>query len=216
MDTFIIGAGGHGRVVLDILRGGRAHRVVGFLDANVTLAGCEIAGVPVLGSINHLQKLATQHRVRHAIVAIGDNRVRRGYAKLVEDAGLELINAIHPSATVSPSASIGRNVVIAAGACVCTEASVGDCAIINTHAVVDHECEIGEGVHLCPGVVLAGRVRIGDGAFVGMGAKVIQCRTIGEEATVGAGAVVLNDVPPCATVVGVPARIIKSVARAAG
>ena len=74
----------------------------------------------------------------------------------------------------------------------------------------------GEGVHVCPGVVLAGRVRVGDGAFVGMGAKVIQCRTIGEDATVGAGAVVLNDVPPCATVVGVPARVIKSVARAAG
>ena len=216
MDTFIIGAGGHGRVVLDILRSARASRVIGFLDANVTLAGCEIAGVPVLGSINHLPKLAAQYRVRHAIVAIGDNRVRRGYAKIVEDAGLELINAIHPSATVSPTASIGHNVVIAAGACVCTEASVGDCAILNTHAVVDHECEIGDAVHVCPGVVLAGRVRVGDGAFVGMGAKVIQCRTIGEDATVGAGAVVLNVVPPCATVVGVPARVIKSIARAAG
>ncbi len=215
MDTFIIGAGGHGRVVLDILRAGRAYRPVAFLDANVTLSGCEIAGVPVLGSVNQLAKLAQQHKVRHAIVAIGDNRVRRGYATLARDAGLELINAIHPSATVAPTASIGRNVVIAAGACVCTDASIGDCAIVNTHAVIDHECEIGEGVHVCPGAILAGRVRVGDGAFVGMGAKVIQCRTIGEDATVGAGAVVLNDVPPCATVVGVPARVIKSVMRAA-
>jgi UDP-perosamine 4-acetyltransferase len=216
MDTFIIGAGGHGRVVLDILRRGRQYRPVGFLDANATLSGCEIAGVAVLGAINHLPKLAAQHKVRHAIVAIGDNRVRRGYARLALDAGLELINAIHPSATLSPTASLGRNVVIAAGACVCTDASIGDCAIINTHAVVDHECEIGEGVHVCPGAILAGRVRVGDGAFVGMGAKVVQCRTIGDDSTVGAGAVVLNDVPLCATVVGVPARVIKSVSRAAG
>src|SRR5688500_9451386 len=116
MDTFIIGAGGHGRVVLDILRRGRDYRPVGFLDANVTLSGCDIAGVAVLGAVNHLARLAQQHKVRHAIVAIGDNRVRRSYAKLVEDAGLELINALHPSATISPTASIGRNVVIAAGA----------------------------------------------------------------------------------------------------
>ncbi|SRR5688572_20231999 len=216
MDLVIIGAGGHGRVVLDIVRSARKYRPAALLDANATLAGCEIDGVPVLGSVNLLPKLAQQHRIRHAVVAIGDNRVRRSYARLVEDAGLELVSVTHPSATVSPSASIGKNVVIAAGACVCTGASIGDCAIVNTHAVVDHECEIGEGVHVCPGVLLAGRVRVGDGAFVGIGAKVIQCLTVGAEATVGAGAVVLSDVPSGATVVGVPARVVKSALRAAG
>ena len=62
---------------------------------------------------------------------------------------------------------------------------------------------------MCPGAMLAGRVRVGRGAFVGLGAKVIQCLNVGEGATVGAGAVVIRDVPEFATVVGVPARIIK-------
>jgi serine acetyltransferase len=64
--------------------------------------------------------------------------------------------------------------------------------------------------------LLAGRVRVGAGAFIGMGAKIIQCLSVGDEATVGAGAVVLADVPPGVTVAGVPARVIRSAARAAG
>jgi serine acetyltransferase len=46
-------------------------------------------------------------------------------------------------------------------------------------------------------------------AFVGIGATIIQGITIGESAVVGAGAVVLEDVSPYTTVVGVPARVVK-------
>ena len=216
MDVLIIGAGGHGRVVLDIIRAGNKYTPVGFLDADAALLGREISGVPVLGAVNLLPRLKAQQRIRAAVVAIGDSRVRRSYAKLVEDAGVELLTVIHPGATISATANIGRNVVIAAGACVCTDAQIGESVIINTGAVVDHECEIGVATHICPGALLAGRVRIGSGVFVGLGAKVIQCVTVGDEATIGAGAVVLSDVPPHATVVGVPARMIKSLTRAAG
>jgi len=52
-------------------------------------------------------------------------------------------------------------------------------------------------------------VRVGRCAWVGIGANVIQCVSIGEYATVGAGAAVIRDVPAYATVVGVPARVIK-------
>jgi len=215
MDVVILGAGGHGRVVLDILRAEGKYNPIAFLDGNATLAGTEIAGVPVRGSVNQLPKLAGQ-RVRHAIVAIGDNRVRRGYARLAEESGMTLINAVHPAASVSETASLGGGIVIAAGAVISTDAAIGDCAILNTGAIVDHECEVGEAAHLCPGATLAGRVRVGDGAFIGMGARVIQCLTVGEDAIVGAGAVVLADVPAAATVVGVPARIIRASARIAG
>src|SRR5204862_874045 len=115
MDVIIAGAGGHGRVVLDILRAAHQQRVVGFLDANRDLHGAEVGGVPVLGHLNLLAKLKTSG-VAGAIVAIGDNRVRRSYAAKLAAAALELINAVHPSAVVSPSARVGRNVVIAAGA----------------------------------------------------------------------------------------------------
>src|SRR3954451_1192383 len=95
MDVIIAGAGGHGRVVLDILRAAGEHTVVGFLDANGDLHGTEVAGVPVLGHLNLLPKLKAKG-VAGAVVAIGDNRVRRSYAEKFAAAGLELVNAIHP------------------------------------------------------------------------------------------------------------------------
>jgi sugar O-acyltransferase (sialic acid O-acetyltransferase NeuD family) len=208
MELVIIGAGGHGKVVLDILRAAGQHEPVAFLDADPALAGTEVFGVPVLGAINLLPKLR-QQKVRHAIVAIGDNRARLQYAGLLRGQGFELASAVHPTAFVSPTAKLGVNVVVAPQAAVITDTRIGDSAIINTGAAVDHECDVAEGVHIGPGARLAGRVRVGAGAFVGLGASVIQCLTIGQYAMVGAGAVVTADVPDFATVVGVPARVIR-------
>ncbi len=153
--------------------------------------------------------------MKGAIVAIGDNQTRRSYAAMVREHGLELVNAVHPSAVIAGGVRLGANVVVCAGACVCVEATIADSVIVNTAAVVDHECEVGEAVHVCPGALLAGRVRVGAGAFIGMGAKVIQCLAIGAGATIGAGSVVIEDVPPGATALGVPARLVKVASPAA-
>ncbi len=208
MQVVIIGAGGHGKVVLDILRAAGQFQPVGFVDADIRLAGTKVGGVPVLGPSNVLPKLR-QQRVAHAIVAIGDNRTRQRYLAAIEAEGFELVSAIHPRSFVSPTARLGRNVVVCPGASIITEARIGDGTIINTGAIVEHECELAEAVHVAPGACLAGRVRIGACAFIGIGAQVIQCLAVGDGATVGAGAVVLQDVPDGATVVGVPARIVK-------
>jgi sugar O-acyltransferase (sialic acid O-acetyltransferase NeuD family) len=211
MDVVILGAGRHGKVVLDILRAADQHRIVGFIDADASLADTLIEGVKVLGGVNLLPKLR-QQKIRAAIVAIGDNRVRLSYARLVADAKLELINAIHPRAIVSPSAQIQRNTVIAAGATVCAQAVLGESVIANTGCIVEHECVIGDGAHICPGAVLAGRVRIGAGVMVGLGARVLPCLDVGDYALVGAGATVTRDVPPSATVIGTPARPMRQAA----
>src|SRR5439155_1305504 len=83
-------------------------------DADTGKSGGEVMGLPILGPIHLLQKLRKQD-VRGAIVAIGDNRIRRTYADQVLESGLELINAIHPSAVISPTAKIGRDVLVVAG-----------------------------------------------------------------------------------------------------
>ncbi len=209
-DIVIIGAGGHGKVVLDILRAGSQYRPIGFLDADPKLAGSVVGGLAVYGSVHLLSRLKQQYGFTGAIVAIGDNRARAGYVETLRGQKIELINAIHPAAVVSTSAIIGRNVVVAAQGVICTEARIGDCVIINTAATVDHECEIGQSVHVCPGAHLAGRVRVGPRSIIGMGANVLQCLEIGRDAIVGAGSVVLRDVVAGCTVVGVPARVIRT------
>jgi sugar O-acyltransferase (sialic acid O-acetyltransferase NeuD family) len=212
MQIVIIGAGGHGKVVLDILRAAGEDEPVGFVDSSPTRAGGRIGGLPIFGPANMLPKLR-QQGVRGAIVAIGDCRARVQYASVLREQGFELVNAIHPTSSISRTASLGRNVVVAAQVAVCTEACVEDSVILNTACVVDHECEIGPGAHICPGAHLAGRVRVGAGAWIGIGANVIQCLSIGEHSTVGAGAVVVRDVADHSTVVGVPARVIKAASR---
>lgn len=207
--AIVIGAGGHGRVVLDILLQCGGCEVVGFLDSNAAIHGRRVDGIPVLGPIEALEPLAAEHRVDGVIVAIGDNGVRRGLARWIETTGVPLATAVHPSATLARNAQLGHNVVVAAGVVICAHCQVGDSVILNTGCIVDHQTMIGEGSHICPGVRIAGRVKVEPGAFIGIGATVIPKVTIGCESIIGAGAVVIEDVPPMATVVGVPAKPVR-------
>ena len=134
----IVGAGGHGRVVLDILLAARQYQVMGFLDSNPALHGRRMDGVPVVGDLSGLPDLRAQG-VTRAVVAIGDNGVRRSFAEELEQAQFELVNAIHPSANLARTVTLGRNVVIAAGALVCAHCQIGDSVILNTGCIVDHE-----------------------------------------------------------------------------
>jgi len=211
MKCVIVGAGGHGRVVLDILLNAAVHEVVGFIDSNPELAGRRIDGCQVLGDLSRLPELREEHGIEGAVVAIGDNGVRRDFAERIARSRIELINAIHPSARLARNVTLGRNVVAAAGALVCAHCQIGDSVILNTGCIVDHESMIGTATHVCPGARLAGRVAVESGAFVGIGATIVQNVRIGYEAVVGAGAVVIRDVPPLTTVVGVPAREIKDI-----
>lgn len=211
----IVGCGGHGRVVLDILQQSGGCEIVGFVDSNRELIGRRVDGVEVVGCPDDLPTLRKSHAIDCGIVAVGDNGIRRSFATRLESEGIELINAVHPSANLATNATIGRNSVVAAGVLVCAHCQIGDSVILNTGCIVDHESFIGTATHVCPGARLAGRVTVESGAFVGIGATIIQSIRVGYEAIIGAGAVVIADVVPMSTVVGVPARPIKSVEKSA-
>ena len=211
----ILGCGGHGRVVLDILLNAGCHEVVGFVDSNPDMRGRRVDGIEVLGSPDDLPRIRDELEVSRALIAVGDNGARRGLADRLDVLGFELVNAIHPSANLARNVTLGRNLVVAAGALVCAHCQIGDSVILNTGCIVDHESLIGTATHICPGARLAGRVTIESGAFVGIGATVIQNIRVGYEAVVGAGAVVVSDVAPLSTVVGVPAREVKAVQKSA-
>jgi UDP-perosamine 4-acetyltransferase len=208
-----IGAGGHAKVILEILRNDPRYQLTGLLDCNRELWGKEIAGVPVLGGDELLKKLFAGG-ARHAFIGVGTTGNATPRRKLYETAirmGFEFVPAIHPQAIVSPGAKIGKGIAIMAGAIINVGVSTGDNVIINTGAVVEHDCSIGDHTHIATGALLAGGVRVGSCSHVGIGASVRQGVNIGNNAVVGAGAVVVKDVPDNVIVAGVPARFLKAV-----
>lgn len=207
--VLILGAGGHGRVVLDILLHTGRYEVVGFLDNNSAIHGRRVDGVPVHGAVADLERIFAESQAHGVVIAIGDNGVRRGLARDIQQSDIPLLSAIHPSATIASSAQLGRNVVVAAGVVVCANCQIGDSVILNTGCIIDYQSMIGEGSHICPGVRLGGRVKVEQGVFVGIAATIIPRVTLGCESIIGAGSVVLEDVPQLSTVVGVPAHTIR-------
>jgi sugar O-acyltransferase (sialic acid O-acetyltransferase NeuD family) len=211
MQVVGLGAGGHAKVVIEILRLVGGYELIGLLDENPKLWGTRLSEVNVLGADALLPELYQQGARGFFIGlgSVGDSTPRQRLYEEARRAGFDGACAIHPRAIVSASAEIGDGPTVMAGAVINADAHIGDNVIINSGAIVEHDCLVGSHVHIATGARLAGGVRVDQGAHIGLGASVKQGITIGRYAIVGAGAVVVRDVPDGAVVAGVPARILK-------
>lgn len=178
--VYVLGAGGHGRAVLDILRRAGTPAAGVFDDVRSD----PLEDTEVLG---RLADALTQAGA--CIPAFGDPALRRHWATAAEQAGLTLVRALHPAATIARSAMIGAATVVCAGAVIGPGAIIGRHAIVNTLAAVDHDCTVGDNAHIAPGARLCGQVRVGADALVGAGAVLLPGAVIPAGATVPAGSV---------------------------
>ena len=198
----VIGAGGHGKVVVSTLQAAQ-FVVDAIYDDNQLLWGTYILGVPVRGPISELTKSPQKFK---GIVGIGDARIRQ---RVVELLPIEWLTAIHPQSFIHQSVKLGEGSVVFAGAVIQSHAVVGQHVIVNTCASIDHDCVIGDFVGLGPGTHLSGAVQIEDRCLIGTGCSVIPRIHIHSDVTVGAGTVVIQDVPCGCTVVGPTPRIVR-------
>ncbi len=201
----IIGAGGHARVIHDIVVKEKRYEVVCFFAKNVS-KNQTFLDLPVFD-----QDDLHEHEVSKGLIAIGDNWLRSKVAEsvLLKKPGFTFVSAIHPSASVGLHCKIGSGSVVMPGAVVGPNTRLGEHCIVNTQASVDHDCSLEDYSSVAPGAVLGGFVTLGSFSAVSLGAGIIHGKGIGSHTVVGAGATVLTDIGSHQVAFGTPCRSVR-------
>jgi sugar O-acyltransferase (sialic acid O-acetyltransferase NeuD family) len=204
--VIILGAGGHSRVLLDMLRLNGVVVEGAVVSDSVASAGAGF-DVPILGDDAYLARLSpVEYELVNGVGGIIDSLARQRIYEHGRRLGFVFRSVIHPRACVAEGAELSDGVQVMAGAVIQPGTRIGSNSIVNTSSSIDHDCRIGAHVHVAPGVTLSGGVEIGDCTHIGTGACVIQQIRIASHCFIAAGAVVVSDLGTKARVAGVPAK----------
>lgn len=206
----LIGAGGHCKVIIDIIRSKNEYEIVGVTDKNE--ATDKVLDIPIIGDDSILRKLHYDG-VEYAFVCIGalnNLNLRNIIHNKLKKIGFKFPVLIHKNTIVSEYAHIEAGTCVMPGVVINAGATIKDNCIVNTGAIIEHDCIIGRNTHISPKTSIAGASIIGDNCHIGIGSSIIQCIKIGNNVTIGAGAVVINNIKDNSLAVGVPAKIIKT------
>lgn len=200
----IFGAGNFAEEVLDIaIEAG--FEVECFVEGiNRNLSGKKIKDIPVIW-IDDITNYNNSHLF---LCGIGSPKRKQLIEKISRN-GLDFINVIHPTAHISSSTKMGKDIFVSAGSIIAAACSIGNHVIINRAAIIGHHVNIENYVTISPGANIGGNTSIGEGSYIGIGAIVLDHISIGRNTIVGAGAVVTKNVPDFVQVLGIPARINK-------
>lgn len=209
----VIGAGGFGREVVDLVRdvgrAGTPYDLLGLLgDAGPAPDVLARLGTVLLGPAASLVDLP---RGTAYVVAVADAEARERLAAQADAAGLEAVTLVHPSAVVGTDVRMARGVVVAAHCSLTSNIALGAHVHVDRACTVGHDAVLEDFVRLNPGAVVSGSVTIRRGATLGTGAVTRQGVEIGARTYVGAGAAVVSDLPAGVVAVGVPARATRDV-----
>ncbi|MBR1413914.1 MAG: acetyltransferase [Bacilli bacterium] len=188
--VIIIGAGGHAKVIADIVVNSN-DQLVGFLDDNLDKQDMVIFdNKKVLGTIN--QDIINKYNDCYFIIGIGDNEIRKKIANQYPN--LKYYTAIHPNAVIGNEVEIDAGTTIMAGVVINPGARIGKHCIVNTSASLDHDNNLEDYVHISPGAHLAGTVIIKEGTWICTGVTIINNITINSWNIIAAGATIIKDI----------------------
>ena len=203
---FIVGAGGFGREVLHWARDAWPHfgdRLAGFLSADERILGGFDCDLRIISSPDAYCPEAGDK----VLLAIGVPYTRRKVAESLLARGAEFLTLIHPTAIVSPTATIGEGTIICPYAIASDACHLGRFVIMNYHSSLGHDASAGDFAVLSPYATLGGNAHIDDDVFLGMHASVGPGRRVGRRSKVSANSCALADVPDDQLVFGVPGKV---------
>ena len=196
---YLYGAGGHAKVIIEILEAGGI-KIDTIFDDNESIGS--LLKYPVQ---KFPQQLVQDGKF---IISIGNNITRRKISLAVN---VQFGIAVHPASVLSERSIIGEGSVVMGGVVINVDTLIGKHCIINTNSSVDHDCILEDFVHISPNVALCGDVHIGEGSLIGAGSVIIPGKKVGKYCTIGAGSVVIDNLPDYSIAVGNPCKKINSI-----
>ncbi len=156
----ILGAGGYGRTVADLACQLGCYASVAFLDDRAS-------GPDVLGTCSDYLHFSGEDTEMYP--AFGNNDARTAWLGRMQEAGIPIPSFVHPTAYVSPRATLGIGVTVLPKAVVNTGTLVEDGCIVNIGAIVDHDVVLEKGSHIAPGAIVKAENRIPAGMKIEAG-----------------------------------------------
>lgn len=182
--------------------------IQGFLDDDDKKIGGEAFGYPVLGKIDSIKDY--DNRKMGVVIAINKPSIRSQVAEKVKELNFSTPALISRNAWVSNGVTIGDGSIIYPGCSINYNCFIEGHVIMNMNCALGHDCTIGTCSSLAPGVNLGGFTQIGKRVDVGIGAATKQNVSIGKGSILGGQSMVTKDVEEDETVVGVPAKPLKT------
>ena len=190
-NLFIIGSGGHAKVILDSLDTDKyLINIIDFYKWNNSKNFEYLKKNYPINSISNLSKFKPSlHKDSLFYVAIGNNSLREKYYDYFKPY-YSAKTIVDKTAILSNSIKIGKGTYIGKRVILNTNVKIRDNCIINTSSIVEHDSNINDHTHICPGTIIAGSVKIGKNVTIGIGAKILPNISIGNNCIISPGSVI--------------------------
>lgn len=182
----IIGAGGHGVSVAEIIQITNDFNIIGFLDNSHN--NHETIGIKNLGPIDNIQHYLSSDL--NVFIAIGNNKIRKLIHEKIKPYDVTFPTIAHPTSVISKYAKLGEGCAIMANTYIGARTQVGAFCIINPGATVDHDCDLHDYSHLGINSSMAGGAKLEEGSWLQPGAALSYNCSISENIKVAPSAVV--------------------------
>ncbi len=196
--------------IQDINASGRIeYECIGFFDDNRSRHGQNIMAIEVIGALED----AANYPDAYVVNSIGSPTNFWLKEQIISKTGLcaeRFLSLIHPSASISKTASIGFGSVILRNVSINAYAEIGNHVIIYPNTVISHHDVIGDYTNIMGGSVISGNVTIGNSCYISPNCAINENLSIGNGSLVNIGSTVFDDIPENNVVGGNPAKFLRN------